>query len=430
MLYSVVAVAQLREDSSCRGIHQTGNGMQGRHIFHQKRVHEVCLSDLVPKDNLYYRLREVIHLDFLYKLTSTYYGSCGQKSIDAVVFFKLCLVQHLENLTSDRKLLEICKLRLDLLLFLGYNIGEELPCHSTLSRTRGLLPRQLFDEVFNHILSLCIESGMVAGSVVAVDSALIKANASMDSLELKVAEEELEEELQKARPVISTASRKAKENKASLEQQSITASKEELQEIESRQQNWHSQQLTRPGGSLKQARFTSNKTHYSPVDPDARIAVKPGKRRQLCYFNQLAVDTAHHVIVHTQADLADQKDSQCLPRIIEETSKRLTALGLGIRSVLADGAYCSGENYALLEKLNIHAYIPVHGTYKGGPEGFTYDEKEECWICPQGKKAIFKKIKFSAQDSLQRQYFTSRSDCKGCPLKESCLGKKTERKKD
>ena len=123
---------------------------------------------------------------------------------------------------------------------------------------------------------------MVAGSTVAVDSALVKANASMDSLELKVKEDELEEELQKARPVISTARRRAKKNKASKEQQTNTASKEELKDIESRQQNWKQKQLTSPGGSLKQAKFTSNKTHYSPVDPDARIAVKPGKRRQLC----------------------------------------------------------------------------------------------------------------------------------------------------
>jgi hypothetical protein len=251
----------------------------------------------------------------------------------------------------------------------------------------------------------------------------------MDSLELKVAREDLEKELQKARPVMSTARRKAKENKATPEQQTINATEEALKELESRQENWHHKQLTSPAGSLKQAKFTSNKTHYSPVDPDARIAVKPGKRRQLCYFNQLAVDTAHHVIVHTQADLSDQKDSQCLPRILQETKERLNFFELGLKALLADGAYCSGENYALLEKHNIQAYIPVHGTYKGGPEGFTYDKEEDCWVCPQGKKATFRKIKRSAQDSLQRQYFTSRSDCKGCPLKDSCLGKKQKEKK-
>jgi transposase len=401
--------------------------MLGKHIFHDRVVLEFCLSDHVPRHNLYYRLKQLLELDYLYDLTKDYYGSCGQKSIDPTVFFKLCLIQHLENIDSDRKLLAMCSLRLDLLYLLGYNLGEELPCHSTLCRTRKLLPRQVFDKLFNHILSLCIDSGMVAGATLAVDSALIKANASMDSLELKVPEEKLEEALKKARPVMSTARRKAKENKASKEQQSLSASKEELQEIKSRQEHW--QQVNGKAKSLKQARFTSNKTHYSPVDPDARIAVKPGKRRQLCYFNQLAVDTTHHVIVHTQADLSDQKDSQCLPRILEETSQRLSCFELGLKALLADGAYCSGENYALLEKLNIQAYIPVHGTYKGGPEGFTYDEQEDVWICPRGKKATFRKIKFSAQDSLLRQYFTTRSDCKGCPLKESCLGKKQKEKK-
>ncbi|AHM60040.1 transposase, family 11 [Flammeovirgaceae bacterium 311] len=403
--------------------------MQGRHIYRDRVVLEFCLSDHIPKHNLYYRLKQLLELDYLFESTKIYYGSCGQKSIDATVFFKLCLIAHLENIDSDRKLLEMCSLRLDLLYFLGYNLGEELPCHSTLCRTRMLLPRQVFERIFNHILSLCVGAGMVSGATVAVDSAFVKANASMDSLELKVSKEELQQELKKARPVMVTARRKAKKNKASKEQQTVTASKQELQQIESRQQHWHSRQLTTPGGSLKQARFTSNKTHYSPVDPDARIAVKPGKRRQLCYFNQLAVDTAHHVIVHAQADLSDQKDSQCLPRVVEETTQRLLSFDLGLKSVLADGAYCSGENYVLLEKLNIQAYIPVHGTYKGGPDGFIYDQEQDVWICPQGKKATFRKVKFSAQDSLQRQYFTTRSDCKGCPLKESCLGEKQKEKK-
>ena len=184
--------------------------MQGRHKFHDRKVLEFCLSEHIPKHNLYYRLKQVLHLDDLYELTRPYYGSCGQKSIDPTVFLKLCLIAHLENIDSDRRLMEVCSLRLDLRYFLGYNLDEELPCHSTLCRTRKLLPRQVFDKVFTHVLSLCVNSGMVAGSVTAIDSALIKANASMDSLELKVPEQELEEELQKARPVMSKARRKAK----------------------------------------------------------------------------------------------------------------------------------------------------------------------------------------------------------------------------
>lgn len=44
-------------------------------------------------------------MSFLYKMTKPYYGDCGQKSIDLVVFYKLCLVGYLENITSDRKIM-------------------------------------------------------------------------------------------------------------------------------------------------------------------------------------------------------------------------------------------------------------------------------------------------------------------------------------
>ena len=86
-------------------------------------------------------LMNIFRLDYLYELTKRYYGSCGQQSIDPVVFFKLCLVGYLENIISDRKLIDHCSMRLDILFFLGYDIDEPLPWHSTISRTRQLFPK-------------------------------------------------------------------------------------------------------------------------------------------------------------------------------------------------------------------------------------------------------------------------------------------------
>jgi IS5 family transposase len=73
-------------------------------------------------------------------------------------------------------------MRLDILFFIGYDIDEELPWHSTLSRTRDLYGEEVFKELFKKVLSLCISKGMVGGKRQAIDSAYIKANASMDSL--------------------------------------------------------------------------------------------------------------------------------------------------------------------------------------------------------------------------------------------------------
>lgn len=182
-------------------------GMQGKKDYQEKLFAQFQLSERIPKNNFYRRLKEVLDLDFLYPLTRGYYGDSGQKSIDPVVFFKFCLVGYLENIISDRNLIVHSSMRLDILYFLGYDIDEELPWHSTISRTRQLFPESVFEEVFTRILAMCVEKGMVSGHTQAIDSAPVKANASMDSLELKVPEEELEAHLGKI-PHISAMDKK------------------------------------------------------------------------------------------------------------------------------------------------------------------------------------------------------------------------------
>ena len=137
--------------------------MQGKKIFTDEKVLLFSLSAHVPENNFYRRLKQQLDLNFLYQLTQKYYGRCGQQSIDPVVFVKLCLVGYLENITSDRKLVEHCSMRLDLLYFLGYQIDEPLPWHSTVSRTRQLYPETLFESLFDQVFSLCVEKGMVTG---------------------------------------------------------------------------------------------------------------------------------------------------------------------------------------------------------------------------------------------------------------------------
>lgn len=107
--------------------------MQGKKRYQEKLFSSFQLSSRIPKNNFYRNLKEALDLRELYPLTKAYYGSCGQKSIDPVVFFKLCLVGYLENFISDRQLIEHCSMRMDLLYFLGYDIDEELPWYSTLS---------------------------------------------------------------------------------------------------------------------------------------------------------------------------------------------------------------------------------------------------------------------------------------------------------
>lgn len=112
--------------------------MQGRKQFQEKLFTSFQLSDRVPPDNFYRKLKGILDLQFVYKATAKYYGTEGQESIDPKVFFKLMLVGYLENLASDRRIINISAMRMDILFFIGYDIDESLPWHSTLSRTRQL----------------------------------------------------------------------------------------------------------------------------------------------------------------------------------------------------------------------------------------------------------------------------------------------------
>jgi transposase len=409
--------------------------MQGKKDYQEKLFTHFQLSNRVPKNNFYRRLKEVLDLQFLYKRTQPYYGQSGQKSIDPVVFFKLCLVGYLENIISDRDLIQHSSMRLDILFFLGYDIDEFLPWHSTISRTRQLYPEKVFEDVFTKVLSMCIEHGMVSGHTQAIDSAPIKANASMDSLELKVPKGDLESHLKSIRHFSAMDKedkpiRKSKINKASKEQQEITASDKELQAIKSRNKRWKKDQDQRPGAGSKGSKYTSNKTHYSPTDSDARISVKPGKARKLNYMSQLTVDSAHHVITDIWAYHADKKDNQYLEDIVNRLKPRLHQQGLLWQNCVADTGYSSGENYAFLEQVGLSSYIPLHGTYKGGPDGFIYNKGQDHYICPQGEVIPFKKVFYENKNNTKKkEYRASTKICKGCSMRLSCLGKSAQEKK-
>jgi len=406
--------------------------MQGLKNYQEKLFSSFQLSEAVPKDNFYRQLKEVLDLGFLRSETKSCYGVSGQKSIDPVVFFKLCLVGYLENIISDRKLLAHCSMRLDLLYFLDYDIDEHLPWHSTISRTRQLYPESVFESVFTRVLQLCITKGMVSGHTQTIDSAPIKANASMDCLELKVRAQDLEAHLADVRHISTRDQevfRKAKTDKATREQKIIIANQHQLNGIKSRNKKWASEQNRRQGSGNKGSRYTSNKTHYSPTDPDARISVKPGKARKLNYSGQLSVDTGHHVITDIKAYHADKKDNQCLEDISERLYKRLWREGLVWENCVADTGYSSGEVYAYLEAKGFTSFIPPHGTYKGGPEGFVYDKESDYYECPQGKIIPFKKVLVETKNNTKKkEYRASSKLCIDCPIKASCLGKSKEKR--
>ena len=147
--------------------------MQGQKHFHDKVSMRFRLSERVPKPDFYRRLRDVLDWEFLRAQIRPVYSHTGQPVLDPVVFFKRVLVGRLENIISDRRLIEQCALRPDILYFLGYEVDEDLPWHSTIGRTRQLYPAAVFKCLFDKVFAQCVAVGLVAGDTQVVDSAYV-----------------------------------------------------------------------------------------------------------------------------------------------------------------------------------------------------------------------------------------------------------------
>lgn len=363
--------------------------MQGKKKYQEKMFTSFQLSSRVPEDNVYRKLKDVMDLQWLYKATKKYYGSEGQKSVDPVVFFKLILIGYLENLQSDRKIISTVSMRLDMLYFIEYDIDEELPWHSTLSRTRQLYSEEVFKELFKQVLKQCIGKGMVAGNRQVVDSVLVKANASMSSL--------VEKE------ILDDAEAYADSLKLIEEDDEVVIPPK------------------RP--------LTTNEKKISKTDPDARLRTKPGKPTQLNYLTQVSVDASSHVITNIEAHHASKNDCDCLAEVVKNAKENLQSGGLIVEEILADTAYSSGKALKYLEANNLVGYIPNMASYKTDREGFTYDGKNDQYVCSQGAKLPFKGIIRPEANIYKKMYAASRSDCRNCPLKQQCIGKASAAKR-
>src|SRR3970040_3114730 len=156
--------------------------MMGHRSKRFKLFTETNLEALLPADNFYRRLEANLDLSFVRDLVRDSYGEMGRPSIDPVVFFKLQLIAFFDGITSERRLMETAQLNLAHHWYLGYDLDEPLPDHSSLSKIRSRYGVEVFHRFFERIVELCIEAGLVEGEELYLDATRVDANASLHLL--------------------------------------------------------------------------------------------------------------------------------------------------------------------------------------------------------------------------------------------------------
>ncbi len=121
----------------------------------------VSLEDLVPPDHFYRYLERSLDLSFVREFVQESYAGKGRPSIDPVVFFKLQLVMFFEGIRSERQLMRHAADRLSVRLYLGYDLGEPLPDHSSLTRIRQRYGVEVFRRFFDTIVEQCQQEKLV-----------------------------------------------------------------------------------------------------------------------------------------------------------------------------------------------------------------------------------------------------------------------------
>ncbi len=156
--------------------------MIGKHQFSPKLYYQLSLDRLVPEDHLLRQVSAAIDFSFIYPLARRHYSYTGQPSVDPIVLFKTLLVGFLYGITSERRLMREIQVNMAYRWFLSYDLDEAIPGHGVLSKARARFGMEVFEQFFKHSIELCQKAGLLSEGPVYVDTTLVQAAASMDSL--------------------------------------------------------------------------------------------------------------------------------------------------------------------------------------------------------------------------------------------------------
>lgn len=156
--------------------------MLGIKTRHFTPVTALSLDALVPPDHFYRHVERTLNLAFVRDLVKETYAARGRPSIDPVVFFKLQLVMFFEDIRSERLLMRLVADQMSVRWFVGYNLDDPLPDHSSLTRIRTRYGLEIFRRFFEAIVEQCRQAKLVWGKELYFDATKVEANAAMESV--------------------------------------------------------------------------------------------------------------------------------------------------------------------------------------------------------------------------------------------------------
>jgi transposase len=341
----------------------------------------VDLDRRVREDNPLRKIRSAVDFSFVRQEVAGSYGYNGHVSEDPAVILKMMFLLFYDDVASERELMRIIPERLDYLWFLGMGLEDEIPDHSVLSKARKRWGTEVFEKLFVRVVGECISAGLVDGKKIHVDSSLVDANASKDSVF-------------KAKPEFIAALKAAYK---------VQEEKFECQTPDSYE--------------------AVNERMMSTTDPDASCVRKGGSdSARPRYHHHRVVDDANGVITAVETTPGKVAENHKLMDLVGQHEENT---GEKTGTVVADTKYGTAENYVACQKRGIETHMAnaagklKHGRSEGiFPESaFRHDAATNTYTCPVGKTMHPRRL-----HPFRRtwEYVTDKGTCMVCSLRSEC----------
>ena len=324
--------------------------------------------------------------------------------------------------------------RLSVRWYLGYDLHERLPDHSSLTRIRDRYGITIFRRFFEAIVERCQEDGSIRGKELYADATLVEANADRDKMLPRFAVEAYLRQLfgqsyhpptsaEAPVPLTTTTTPPAP---ASLvhptPELGADLPAERQAKLLLQQQTHHDwyAQNGQPDRSIKRGGYQRTSDLWvSLTDPNAVLMRQHNHGVHLRYRDHYLVDGGKaRIIVGVLITAADVMENMPFLDMVWRACFRWK---LRPRSATGDTTYGTIEIIRALEDAGIRAYVPITDWDKRtsffGRDEFHYDAEADQYTCPNGAVLAWERHDYVNQT---HHYRADAARCNVCPLKPKC----------
>lgn len=351
------------------------DGVQGKLVF-------VNLEQLMPAEHFLRDLERAIDFNFIYEKVQHLYSKQGRRSIDPVLIVKMLLLGYIYGIESERRLEQEVQLNIAYRWFLGIDLDDAVPDHSTFSqlRRRKFQGSSIFEDIFTHIVEQCIDQGFIDGKLLLTDSTHVKADVN-DEQQIRLTVEDTPSNF--------------------LRRMDEEAKKDGI---------YPKERKPRP---KKEKEILKN-----PTDMDAGFMKRIGKPLGFYYLSHQTCDSLHGLITDVHVTAGNELDATVHS---ERIRYQIDRFAFPTEGVCADAGYDFTEIHKDMLDRNIKTYIPKRVTRADQDSGFIYDMKTDSLICPNNE--ILHLSQYRKQSGCKR-YTTKEAQCANCTLREQCISQK------